>query len=83
MTYGTLAGQWPRKVLSAKNPKDAADGLKEALSDIVTVTGAVVASATSSPNVTQTDNVFIPPHIKLRTGMVKLLHKKSTPKLAK
>lgn len=44
------------KYFSAKNPKDAADGLREALSDIVTVTGAAAASATSSPNVTQTDN---------------------------
>lgn len=41
---------------SAKSPKEAADGLREALSDVVTTTGAAAASATSAPNITQNDN---------------------------
>lgn len=41
---------------SARTPQDAADGIKQALSDVVSVTGAAAASATSSPNITQSDN---------------------------
>ena len=41
---------------SARSPKEAADGITQALSDVVSVTGSAAASATSSPNVTQTDN---------------------------
>ena len=41
---------------SARTPLDAAEGIKQALSDVVSVTGAAAASATSSPNVTQSDN---------------------------
>lgn len=41
---------------SARTPLEAAEGIKQALSDVVSVTGAAAASATSSPNVTQTDN---------------------------
>lgn len=41
---------------SARTPLEAAEGIKQALSDVVSVTGAAAASATSSPNVTQSDN---------------------------
>lgn len=41
---------------SARTPKDAADGLRKAVGAVVAVTGAAAASATSSPNITQSDN---------------------------
>ena len=41
---------------SARTPQEAADGIKQALSDVVAVTGAAAASATSSPNITQSEN---------------------------
>lgn len=44
------------KYYSAKNPQEAANGLDDALTQIQQVTGAAAASATSSPNITPTDN---------------------------
>lgn len=41
---------------SARDPAALASGLSEALSSIKIITGAAAASATSSPNITQTDN---------------------------
>lgn len=41
---------------SARDPVALASGLSDALSSIKIITGAAAASATSSPNITQTDN---------------------------
>ena len=43
---------------SARTPKDAADGLAKAVNAVVAVTGAAAASATSSPNITASDNLI-------------------------
>ena len=41
---------------SARTPKEAADGLREAVGAVAAITGAAAASATSSPNITASDN---------------------------
>jgi type IV pilus assembly protein PilY1 len=44
------------KYFSAQDPKDVVSGLSEALSNMQVRTGAAAAAATSTPNITQTDN---------------------------
>ncbi|MET0264343.1 MAG: PilC/PilY family type IV pilus protein [Duganella sp.] len=44
------------KYFSAQEPRDVVSGLSEALSNMQVRTGAAAAAATSTPNVTQTDN---------------------------
>jgi len=44
------------KYFSAQEPRDVVSGLSEALSNMQIRTGAAAAAATSTPNVTQTDN---------------------------
>jgi type IV pilus assembly protein PilY1 len=44
------------KYFSAQNPKDVVDGLHEALANMQVSTGAAAAAATSTPNITLTDN---------------------------
>ena len=49
-------GQRPGRVLQRVDPNSLADGLAGALSALHVQTAAASASATSSPNITQTDN---------------------------
>ncbi|HEX8404720.1 MAG TPA: PilC/PilY family type IV pilus protein [Duganella sp.] len=44
------------KYFSAQEPKDVVSGLSEALSNMQVRTGAAAAAATSTPNITRTDN---------------------------
>ncbi|SDF70134.1 MULTISPECIES: pilus assembly protein [unclassified Duganella] len=44
------------KYFSAQDPKDVVNGLREALSNMQVRTGAAAAAATSTPNITLTDN---------------------------
>ncbi|MTV38476.1 pilus assembly protein [Duganella radicis] len=44
------------KYFSAQDPKDVVSGLREALSNMQVRTGAAAAAATSTPNITLTDN---------------------------
>ncbi|HSD59507.1 MAG TPA: PilC/PilY family type IV pilus protein, partial [Burkholderiales bacterium] len=44
------------KYFSAQNPEEAADGLASALAGVSARVGAAAASATSSPNITETNN---------------------------
>jgi type IV pilus assembly protein PilY1 len=44
------------KYFSAQSPKEVVDGLGEALSNMQVRSGAAAAAATSTPNITQTDN---------------------------